>query len=170
MVSSSIDAILEVEFEHESFQFIKPYLKEFKHMLILLDVLKAIIHPNISLSQHQQHTQLQQVAHYFSQARPDCVLYELKAQILLFISLFKLGYHTPTCKQEGRVVNLRNHIINLYSKLYNNTRASTILLSRISVDLLQRKSSSEQYYIFDPKSGETPNSKSGVWAVEGSED
>lgn len=143
-VISKIDTLLGVEFEDESFQYVKPYLRELKYILILLGVLRERIHHNISLRQHQQHSRLQEVAHYFSLERPFCVVYELKAQLLLFIALFKLGYHVPICKQEDqRVINLRQHVINLYSKLYNS-RPSTIFFSRISVDLMSRRISYEQ--------------------------
>lgn len=76
---------------------------------------------NMGKFQQEQYQRLQLIAAYFSKERPDCPIYELKAKILLFITLFRMGFHVPSVKIGDKAINLRNRIANLYGKLYSNT-------------------------------------------------
>lgn len=53
---------------------------------------------NLSKMQQEEYSTLAKIASYFSKERSSCVIYELKAKILLFITLFRMGYHAPTVK------------------------------------------------------------------------
>jgi hypothetical protein len=152
-VMGKIDTILGLDNGNEAVEYVKPYLQELKYLWLLLEGLKDNIHHrNIGRSEHEQYAQFETVAQYFSASRKDCPIYELKAQILLFITLFKLGYHAPTYREDQKVVDLRNHILNLYSKIYATHSLShrSVLLSRLSSDILRKKSSNEHYHHFEP--------------------
>lgn len=43
-VTSDIEALFKFGFDHEALVVIRPYLQEFKHILILLEALKEDIH------------------------------------------------------------------------------------------------------------------------------
>ena len=102
-----------------------------KHILILLQILKQSNRGRImSQEQREEFQQLHRLASYFSRDRPLCNIYELKSKLLLFMVLFRMGYHSPKIREEDRLVSLRNRILNLYNKMYQPQRDS-FLVSRI---------------------------------------
>jgi hypothetical protein len=43
-----------------------------------------------------------------------------------------MGFHVPSLKIGGKAINLRNRILNLYSKLYSNTSGEFMQLSKLN--------------------------------------
>jgi hypothetical protein len=64
-----------------------------------------------------------------------------------------MGYHNPTIREEEKLVNLRNRIINLYNRLYS-INSSNMMLSKINSISLRRSHSQESYIIYDPLSAD----------------
>jgi hypothetical protein len=70
-----------------------------------------------------------------------------------------MGYHNPTIREEEKLVNLRNRIINLYNRLYS-INSSNMMLSKINSISLRRSHSQESYIIYDPLSADLRGSVS----------